>query len=136
MHALDVVPGMAPVALGREIAEIERLLQSHLDAGDAARDLARDKGLTADRALVVEQDAVGREHAIGLAIVHGDPVAVELGHAIRRARIERRGLLLRDFLYQAVELGGRGLVELRLFLHAEDADRLKSTLFANPTLFR
>src|SRR5271165_1965482 len=50
MHALDIVPRMAPVALGFEVAEIERLLQPRLDAGDAAGDLAGDKGLAADRA--------------------------------------------------------------------------------------
>ena len=31
-------------------------------------------------------------HPVGLAVVHGDPVGVELGRAIRRARIEGRGL--------------------------------------------
>src|SRR5581483_11544735 len=44
VHALDIVAGMAPVALGFEIAEIERLLEPGLDAGDAAGDLAGDKG--------------------------------------------------------------------------------------------
>ncbi len=59
VHALDIIPRMPPVALGLEVAEIERLFEAGLDAGDAARDLARHKGLAADRALMVEQDAVG-----------------------------------------------------------------------------
>jgi hypothetical protein len=64
--------------------------------------------------------------AVGLAIVDRDPVGVELGHGIGRARIERRGLALRDLLDQAVELGGRGLVEARLVdFEAEHADRLE-----------
>jgi hypothetical protein len=50
VHAFDIIPGMAPVALGLEIAEIERVFQTDLDAGNAARDLAGDKGLAADRA--------------------------------------------------------------------------------------
>src|SRR5215831_15166062 len=95
VHSLDIISRMAPVTLGLEIAEIDRVLQPRLDAGNAARDLAGDESLAADRALVVEQDAVAGEHAVGLAIVHGDPVAVQLRHAIRAARIERRGLTLR-----------------------------------------
>ncbi len=35
VHALDIVARMAPVALGLEIAEIERFLQAGLDARDA-----------------------------------------------------------------------------------------------------
>src|SRR5712664_1800212 len=55
VHALDVVPGMAPVALCLEISEIERLVQTGLDPGNPAGDLARHKRLAADRALMVEQ---------------------------------------------------------------------------------
>src|SRR6266702_5928525 len=122
VHALDIVPRMAPVALGPEVAEVNRIFETDLDAGDAAGDLARDKRLAADRALVIEQDAVGSIHAIGFAVVHGDPVAIELGDAIGRARIERRRFLLRHFLDQTIELGSRGLVEPRLLFHTEDAN--------------
>ena len=50
-HALDIVAGVAPVALGVEIAEIERLLVAELDRRHRARDLAGDEGLAADRAI-------------------------------------------------------------------------------------
>ena len=96
-----------------------------------ARDLARDKGLAADRALVIEQDAVGGEHAVGLTVVHRDPVAVELGDAIGRTRIERRGLLLRHFLHQAVQFRGRCLIEPRFLLHAENPDRFEQAQHAD-----
>ena len=36
-----------------------------------------------------------REEAVGLAVVHGDPVRVQLGNAVGTARIERRALALR-----------------------------------------
>src|SRR5882757_4439680 len=111
MHALDIVARMAPVALRLEIAEVKRLFETDLDAGDAAGDLARHEGLAADRALMIEQDAVGSVDTVGLAVVHRDPVAVELGDAIGRARIERRRFLLRNLLDEAIELGGGGLVE-------------------------
>src|SRR5882757_2754814 len=125
VHAFDIVLGMAPVALGFEIAKKDRFLEPGLDAGDAARDLARHESLAADRAFMVEQNAVGGEHAIGLAVVHRDPVAVQLGDAIGRARIERRGFLLRDFLNQTVQLRSGCLIKPRLLFHAENPDRFQ-----------
>ncbi|MNH30748.1 hypothetical protein D3C79_910580 [compost metagenome] len=63
---------------------------------------------------MVEQDAIATIDAIGLAVVDGHPEGELLGHRIGRARVEGRGFLLRDFLDQAIELGGRGLVEAGL----------------------
>src|ERR1700692_2821561 len=131
VHALDIILGMAPVAFGLEISEIERVFETGLDAGDTARDLARHKGLSADRAFMIEQDAVGGEHAVGFAIVHRDPVAVKLGDAIGRARIERRGFFLRDLLHQTVQLRSGRLVEPRLLLHAENPDRFQQSQHAD-----
>lgn len=71
---------------------------------------------------MVEQDAVAREQAVRLAVVHGDPVGVQLGHRVRRTRVERRGLALRGFLHQPVQLGRAGLVETRFLFQTEDAD--------------
>ena len=71
---------------------------------------------------MVEQDAVAGIHAIGFAVVHGDPVGVHLGHGVGAARVERRGFLLRGFLHQAVEFGGGCLVELGFLFQAEEAD--------------
>ena len=51
------------------------------------------------------------EDAVGFAIVDGHPVREQLGGGVRTAGIERRGLLLRDFLHLAVEFAGAGLVE-------------------------
>src|SRR5579872_2908770 len=102
VHAFDIVPGVAPVALGIEIAEIEHLLEAGLDARHGAGDLAGDEGFAADRALVVEKNTVGGKHSVGLAVVHRDPVAVEFGDAIRRARIKGRGFLLRHLLHEPV----------------------------------
>ena len=113
---------MAPVAQRAHVAEVQAILQTQRNAGDGARDLAGHEGFAAQRAFVVEQDAVAGVHAIGLAVVHRDPVGVHLGHGIRAARVERRGFLLRDFLHQAIQLGGAGLVEAGLLFQAQDAD--------------
>src|SRR5580704_1118857 len=110
-HAFDVIAGVAPIAPGIEIAEKQRRLQAELDGGDRAGDLARHESLAADRALVIEQNAVRGMHAVGFAIVHGDPVRVEFCRRIGRARIKRRRFLLRRLLRLAVELRRRSLIE-------------------------
>ena len=116
---------MAPVALRVEIAEIELVLIAELDRGDGARDLAGDEGLAAKRAFVVEQNAVRGVHAVGLAVVHHDPIGVELGGGVGTARIERRLLALRNLGRLAVELRRRRLIEAGLLGEPEQADRLQ-----------
>ncbi len=71
---------------------------------------------------MVEEDAVAGVDAVGLAVVHADPVGVELGDRIGRTRVERRRLALRNLLDEAVKLAGAGLVELGFLLQAEDTD--------------
>ena len=48
---------------------------------------------------------------VALAVVHGDPVAVHLGDAVRGPRVERGALGLRHLLHLAEHLRARGLVE-------------------------
>ncbi len=111
VHGLNIVLRMTPVPTRIEIADIQHLLQAEGHAGNGARDLARHEGLPADRALMVEQDAVAREHVVRLAVIDRDPVGIELGHAVGRAWIEWRFLRLRDLLHLAVEFGRRSLVD-------------------------
>src|SRR6202158_2227311 len=125
VHAFDIIPGMAPIAFCLEVSKIERVFQTGLDSGDAARNLAGNESLAADRAFMIEQDAVRGIDAVGFAVVYRDPVAVKLGDAIGGARIERRGFLLRNFLGQSVQLGGGRLVEPCLLFHAENPDRFQ-----------
>ena len=70
---------------------------------------------------MVEKYAVAGVDAVGLAVIHGDPVGIELGDRVGAARVEGGGFLLRGFLYQAVEFGGAGLVETGFLFQAEDA---------------
>src|SRR6185503_20757689 len=96
-HADDEVARVAPIALGVKIAEIKLFLKSPLDGSNRARDLARHKGFPSQRTLMVEKYAVGGMQAIRLPIVDGNPVGVELGDAVRRARLERGRLALGHF---------------------------------------
>ena len=113
-HRLNVVAGEPPIPLGVEVAEIEFLLESELDSRGGPCDLPRHEGLTAARALVVEKNPTGAVNAVALPVVDGDPVGVELGHAIRATGIEGRGLRLRRFHHLAVHLRAGGLVEADL----------------------
>lgn len=87
VHGLDVVAGVAPVAERVEVAEVEVPFEPEQDARHRTPDLARDKGFAAHRALVVENDAVARVYAVGLAVVHGDPAGIGLGGAVGAARL-------------------------------------------------
>ena len=69
---------------------------------------------------MVEQDAVRGEDAVGLPIIDGDPVGVELGRGIGAAGIERRRLALRRLPDLAEKLAGRCLVEARVVLQPQD----------------
>ncbi|CAA7613533.1 Phytase family (modular protein) [Candidatus Terasakiella magnetica] len=124
-HAIDVIAGMAPIALGFEVADVKSVLEPEMDGGDGAGDLAGDEGLAAGRPFVVEQDAVGGVNAIGLAVIDRDPIGVKLGGGVGAAGIERRGLALRNFPRRTVKLGGRSLIEPGGLFHLQDADGLK-----------
>src|SRR5262249_11638349 len=63
---------------------------------------------------MIEQDAVRRVYAIGLAVIDRDPIGIKLRRRVRRAGIERRRFLLRDLPHLAEQLGGRGLIEASL----------------------
>merc|ERR1719199_537081 len=77
--------------------------------------------------LVVKEDAVGNVHAVGLTVVDKDPEGVLLGNGVGRAGVEGGGLGLRDLLNLSVKLGGGGLVEADLLLHAASADGIEHT---------
>jgi len=112
---------VAPVAQRIHIAHVQALLQTQGDVGQAAGDLAGYKCFAPARAFVIEQDAVAGIHAIGLAVVDRDPVGIELGHGVGAARVEGGSFLLRDFLHQAIQLAGGGLIEAGFLLQSEDA---------------
>src|ERR1035437_9133161 len=127
-HHLDIFLRITPVAPGVEVTEVNRVLQAQLDARGGAGDLAGDEGLAAARALVVEQNPARGVKIVALAVVHRQPVGVDLGAAIGRARPEGRRLGLRHLLHLAKHLGGRCLI-VAAFLHqAGLADGLEDAL--------
>ncbi len=111
---------MAPVTLGVQIAEVELVLKTEMDGRRGPGDLARHECLAAQRALVVEQDPV-RMNAVGFAIVYGDPIGVDLGRGVSRARIKQRRLVLRNSLRLPVQFGSGRLIEAHLVGEAEQS---------------
>ena len=124
-HTLNVVAGMTPITLGVDISEVEALVNSLVDAGDGGGNLAGDEGTATAGTLVVEEDAVGKVHAVGLTVIHEDPEGVLLGDGIGRTGVEGGGLGLGNLTDLSVQLGGGGLVESDLLLHATSADGIK-----------
>jgi len=118
---------MSPISLRIQVAQRHELLYAQANLSHAASDLARDKVAAAPRRLVVEQDAVDSEHAVSLAVVDRDPVGVDFGGAVRRPRIKRGRLLLRDLLYLAEHLRGGGLVEADLLFQVACADGVQDS---------
>ena len=75
-----------------------------MDLCYATRDFTCDECFTTMRALVVEEDAITRKHVVRFAVIHHDPVAIQLGAAVRGTWIEGRGFRLQDLLHLAVQL--------------------------------
>ncbi len=80
---------------------------------DRARDFARHERFSAPRRFVVEQNAAARVQPVALAVIHRDPMRENFRATVGRARIERRGFLLRNFLHHPEHLARRRLVKPR-----------------------
>src|ERR1035438_10497511 len=84
-HGADIVGSIAPIAPGFEVAEVELVLDTVLDLGDGAGNLAGDEGLAAARGLVVEENAAVGVEAVALAVIDGEGMGEELGAGIGRS---------------------------------------------------
>ncbi len=105
------------------------LLAPGRDRCDGHADLAGDERRAAAGRLVVEQDPVHREHPVGLAVVAGHPVGVDLGRAVGAAGPEGGVLVLRR-RGGPEHLRGTGLVVAAL--QADHPDRFEQAGAAHP----
>ena len=85
---------MSPVTPGVEVTEVETVLLAENNICRSPRNFTGDEGPSSSGALVVKQDTVAGIHAIGLPVVDGDPVCVQLGDTIGGSGIERGSLRL------------------------------------------
>src|SRR5690606_32986204 len=96
-HGFDVFGRVAPVAFGGEIAEIQLGLLAGEDGCDAAGDFAGDEGFAAAGGFVVEEDAVGGEEVVGVAVESGHLMGEDFGDGVGRLGREGGGFALGGF---------------------------------------
>ena len=120
-HRFDIIASEAPIALGFEVAQAQFFGLTQLDPGRHVRNLARHKFKAAARAFVVEQDARGGKHIERFAVVYGDPMAVDFGHAIGRARVKWSAFFLRHFYNFSKHFARGSLVKLDLRIDKADS---------------
>lgn len=127
MLLLEIVRTVSPVSPSIEVSKIQAVLLAQLDLSSRSRDFTRDERPATSRALMIEQNAIARVHAIRLSVVHRDPEGVELRAAIRTARVEGRFFRLRRLDDLAIQLGGGGLVEPDVLLESACPDGVEET---------
>src|SRR4051794_21746611 len=92
VHAANEVTGEAPIAARFKITEGDVVGEAEFDLGSGVSDLAGDEFETAARTLMIEEDRRAGEERVPFAVETDHGVSVDLGDAVRTARIERRGL--------------------------------------------
>src|SRR6266853_1043385 len=119
---LHVVVRVPPISQSIEVPQVQTLLQAQLDARQRTGDFACDERFPAQRRFMIEENAVTSVDAVRVAVVHRNPVGVELRDAIRTARIEGGTLSLWNLTGPTVQLRRRGLIKARPALQPENAN--------------
>src|SRR5258708_25528195 len=118
---------MTPVTQRVEIPHVEARLDSLGDVSQSPRNFASDERLAATRAFVIEQDSIARIHPVTLTVVHRDPVCVQLGNAIRAARIKWCLFGLRSLLNEPEQFRSRGLIEAGFLGQLQETNRFENS---------
>ena len=124
-HTLDIVASMSPIALGIDVTKVEAFIKSLTDTGDGNCNLTCDEGGTTTGTLVVEEDAIGQVHTIGLTVVDQDPECILLRHSVGRTGVERSGFGLWNLLNFSVQFGSGRLVEAGGLFETASANSVK-----------
>src|SRR6266550_5588075 len=93
-HRLDIFRRPSPISLDREVTQLNSLLPARSNAAGGANDLFRDKALRPERRFMVEEDPIGGEEAIGLAIIDHRPMCGCFSDGVGTARM--KGCLFRS----------------------------------------
>ena len=76
---------------------------------------------------MIEKYAITRVHAVGFAVIDGNPISIELSDSIGGTRIKRGGFFLRSFLHQAIQFRRRRLIKPGLLLEPQNAHGFEKT---------
>src|SRR6266403_3788213 len=107
---------MAPVAASVKIAQWQLSDLAGLDPGHGRCNLACDKFKPASWPLMVEENSAGCKHSVSFAIVAREFKPGNLTNAVRRARMERRLLVLGSLPNLAKHFGGTCEIKMALWL--------------------
>mmetsp|Transcript_6988 Transcript_6988/g.11601 ORF Transcript_6988/g.11601 Transcript_6988/m.11601 type:complete len:240 (+) Transcript_6988:495-1214(+) len=118
---------MTPITLGINVTQVQGLVDSAVDARNTGGNLTSHKGAATARGLVVEEDTVGKVHAVGFSVVDKDPEGILLGNSIWGTWVEWSGLRLRDLLDLSVKLRGGCLVETHSLFETSSTDGIEHT---------
>src|SRR5580704_15951659 len=116
MHCPDIVPGVAPIALGIQVSQWQFRSQTKLNPRHAMRDFASDKLKAATGAFVIEKNAVTAGYAIGFPVIQGEVKASYLADAIGASGMKRGVFPLRRLLNLAEHFARPGEVKAALRL--------------------
>mmetsp|Transcript_42810 Transcript_42810/g.130196 ORF Transcript_42810/g.130196 Transcript_42810/m.130196 type:complete len:369 (+) Transcript_42810:193-1299(+) len=130
-HALNIVAGMAPIALGINIAKVQAFVNLLLNPRHSCSDLTCHECAATTRRLVVEKDTIRKVHPICLTVVHQNPESILLGHSVWGAGVEGSRLALGHLLNLSVQLRCRGLVKSHLLFHAARPNGIEHTQDTN-----
>src|SRR3981081_2246512 len=114
-----IVARVSPIPFRIQIAQMQGILQTGANPRQRTGNLAQTEGLPSQRRFMVEEDAAARIQAVGLAIVHADPVSVEFGDAVGGAWIKWGGFALWSLLRFAEHFRRRRLVKARVPLKTQ-----------------
>ena len=116
-HGAHVIAGVAPVALGVDIAKPQFLPQAELDASHSVGNFSRHELDAPQGRFVIEEYAARRVKAEAFSIIHRHPVCVQFGGRVRRAGVEGCALTLYRLLNEPVHLRRRRLIKAGGRLH-------------------
>src|SRR5436305_1712686 len=118
---MDVILGTTPISLALNIPERQLRLQIPCDPRSRARNLARDKVLSAPRRFVIVKNAVANKEAVRVPIHSGQLCRESFGASIRVRRAHRRALGLGNFTRIPENFRTRSMIKSqRLWLRAHD----------------
>jgi len=118
---------MPPITLRIQISKVQARLLPQRDIRCGPGDLPCNERAAPAWTLVVEEDPIASIHAIRLAVIHDDPVRVQLCDTIRRTGVKRGALALWGLDDLAVELGRGRLIEPDVLLEPAGADGVEET---------
>ena len=73
---------MTPIPFSIQVTQVKFSLKAGHSTSQTTGDFAGNEGFTTPLGFMVKQNTIAGIHAVGLTIVHRDPIGIELGNTI------------------------------------------------------